>query len=91
MASDNLRPEDIRAVLRITCADAGPLLSDYHDSTLPADDRDRVAAHIGGCVACGVILDQIHTTTLALRFTHAARVAPDSVTIDDILRAVRGH
>jgi anti-sigma factor RsiW len=85
MASDNLTPADIRAMLRITCADAGPLLSDYHDGELPSDDAARVEAHVGGCVACGVILDQIHTTTIALRACGTSRATPDAATIDNIL------
>lgn len=89
MASENLSPDDIRAMLRITCADAGILLSDYHDDTLPADDRDRVEAHVGGCVACGVILEQIHTTTLALRAAGAARELPDATVVDAIWTNLR--
>lgn len=89
MASENLSPDDIRAMLRITCADAGALISDYHDDTLPADDRDRVASHLGGCVACGVILEQIHTTTLALRATGAARMPPDATLVDGIWTRLR--
>ncbi|MCE5290849.1 MAG: zf-HC2 domain-containing protein [Nocardiaceae bacterium] len=88
MANDNPSPDNIRAMLRITCADAGVLLSDYHDGTLPADDRERVASHIGGCVACGVILEQIHTTTLALRAVGSARAVPEQDTIDRILARI---
>ena len=84
MASENLSPDEIRAMLRITCADAGSLLSDYHDGVLPAGDRGRVAAHVGGCVACGVILEQIHTTTLALRATGVASGATDPAAVDAI-------
>ncbi len=98
MASDNQTPEQspeqspesVRALLRITCADAGALLSDYHDDTLGPDDRARMAAHLGGCVACGVILEQIGTTVVVLRTAGSGRAAPASEDIDALLAAVLG-
>ena len=63
MASD---PESTRAQLRITCADATMLLTDYDEGALTFADHARLEAHLAGCAACGVYLDQLRATADAI-------------------------
>lgn len=55
-------PEFIRNELRITCADALELMTEYLDEALVGEDLVRFRAHLRGCEACGVYLDQIRLT-----------------------------
>lgn len=74
MASD---PESIRAQLRITCADATTLLTDYDERALTPADHDRLEAHLAGCMACGVYLDQLRTTANAIGYLRTSHVGAD--------------
>lgn len=83
-------PDELRAMLRITCADAGPLLSDYRDGVLVDDDAERIATHVSNCVACGVILDQLDTTVTILGQVASRRPLPSTAEIDRVVaRATR--
>jgi anti-sigma factor RsiW len=66
--------ESIRAQLRISCADATTLLTDYDEEALAAADRERLEAHLAGCQGCAVYIDQLRVTTDAIR-----RLRPSSV------------
>ena len=56
MATD---AEFIRSQLRITCADALELMTEFLDRVLSATDQERFRAHLNGCEACAVYLDQL--------------------------------
>lgn len=58
--------ESVRAQLRITCADATTLLTDYDEGALTLGDHVRLEAHLAGCVACGVYLDQLRVAVNAM-------------------------
>lgn len=59
MATD---AEFVRNQLRITCADALELMTEFLDRTLSAADHERFRAHLHGCEACAVFLDQLRLT-----------------------------
>ena len=54
--------EFLRNELRITCADALELMTEFLDQALSPEDQDRFRAHLNGCEACAVYLDQLHLT-----------------------------
>lgn len=54
--------EFIRNQLRITCADALELMTEFLDRALSPTDQERFRAHLGGCEACAVYLDQLRLT-----------------------------
>jgi len=56
----------LRARMRITCADATTLLTDYDEEALSPEDRGRLDDHLALCQACGAFLDQLRATTTAL-------------------------
>lgn len=59
MATD---AESIRNQLRITCADALELMTEFLDRALSPTDQERFRAHLRGCEACAVYLDQLRLT-----------------------------
>ena len=54
--------DEIRQSLAISCADAIELMTDWLEELLVDGDRERLAAHLAGCQACGVYLDQLRAT-----------------------------
>ena len=54
--------ETARQELWISCADALELMTDHIDEALSPGDRERMRAHLAGCEACGVYLDQLRAT-----------------------------
>ncbi|RUP33105.1 zf-HC2 domain-containing protein [Mycobacterium sp. SMC-16] len=48
--------------LRITCADAVSLVTDYLEDALAESDLERFAQHTAGCEACRVFVDQVRRT-----------------------------
>jgi predicted anti-sigma-YlaC factor YlaD len=84
----------LRARMRISCADATTLLTDYDEGALALEDRVRVAAHLAWCEACAAFLDQLRTTTTALGAWGAARRAaalpPPVSALREAFRATRG-
>lgn len=54
--------DSLREQLQITCADATEILTDFLDQTLSAGDQRRLRAHLNGCQACAVYLDQLKLT-----------------------------
>jgi anti-sigma factor RsiW len=58
-------PDDMdatRRLLAISCADALELMTDHLDGALAPADAQRMRAHLEGCEACGVYLDQLRET-----------------------------
>lgn len=51
-----------RYELRITCADAIELVTEYLDDALSPDDREHFTTHLAGCDACRVFVDQLRAT-----------------------------
>ena len=74
-------PEATRAQLRITCADATMLLTDYDEGALAPSDHARLEAHLAGCLACGAYLDQLRATVEAIGYlrTSGADIHPDAM------------
>ena len=57
--------EFLRNELRITCADAVELVTDYLDDALSAADLADFETHLSLCEGCQVFVDQLrHTITL---------------------------
>jgi anti-sigma factor RsiW len=62
--------EDIDATRRqlaISCADALELMTDHLEGALSDADAGRMRAHLAGCEACGVYLDQLRATIRIVR------------------------
>ena len=51
-----------RRLLAISCADALELMTDHLDGALSQADAARMHAHLAGCEACKVYLDQLRAT-----------------------------
>jgi anti-sigma factor RsiW len=52
----------IRRRLAISCADALELMTDHLEGALSEADAARMRAHLNGCEACKVYLDQLRAT-----------------------------
>lgn len=52
----------IRRRLAISCADALELMTDHLEGALSDADAARMRAHLDGCEACQVYLDQLRAT-----------------------------
>lgn len=48
--------------LRLSCADAVELVTTHLDGALEPGDAERLQAHLAGCEACAVYVDQIQLT-----------------------------
>jgi len=51
-----------RRLLAISCADALELMTDHLEGALSDADAARMRAHLAGCEACSVYLDQLRAT-----------------------------
>lgn len=56
-----------RRMLAITCADALELMTDHLEGALSEADSARMRAHLEGCQACKLFLDQLRTTILLVQ------------------------
>jgi anti-sigma factor RsiW len=54
--------EAVRRQLAISCADALELMTDHLEGALSEADAARMRAHLNGCEACKVYLDQLRGT-----------------------------
>lgn len=82
--------ELIRNQLRITCVDALELMTEFLDRALSAEDQERFRAHLDGCEACAVYLDQLRLTvqiTGTLRGQDEYQV--DQSTMEDLVDIYR--
>lgn len=52
----------MRRLLAISCADALELMTDHLEGALSEADAERMRAHLAGCQACRVFLDQLRST-----------------------------
>ena len=64
MAED---PNVTRRLLAISCADALGLMTDHLEGDLSEADAVRMRAHLAGCEACRVYLDQLRATIEIVR------------------------
>ena len=55
-------PDTTRRLLAISCADALELMTDHLEGALSEADAERMRAHLAGCEACRVFLDQMRAT-----------------------------
>ena len=72
-------PEDLnetRRLLAISCADALELMTDHLEGALSDADAARMRAHLAGCEACSVYLDQLRATIEIVRETGSAEEFP---------------
>ena len=51
-----------RRMLAISCADALELMTDHLEGALSGADSARMRAHLEGCAACELFLDQLQAT-----------------------------
>lgn len=85
--------EDTRRLLAISCADALELMTDHLEEALSEADAERMRAHLTGCEACRVYLDQLRATIEIVNDSGAPEafaVDPERVdTLVDLFRAER--
>jgi len=62
-------PDTTRRLLAISCADALELMTEHLEGALSEADAARMRAHLAGCEACRVYLDQLRSTIEIVRDT----------------------
>lgn len=84
-----------RRLLAISCADALELMTDHLEGALSQTDAARMRAHLEGCEACEVFLDQLRATIGVVRTAGAAEefaVDPERMdSLAELFRAERGN
>ena len=71
----------------ITCRELVELVTEYLEETLPAPDRQRFEAHLEGCGACAMYLDQMRETIAT------GAISPETIdpaARDELISAFRG-
>jgi anti-sigma factor RsiW len=85
-------PDTTRRTLAISCADALELMTDYLEGALSEGDASRMRAHLAGCEACKVYLDQLRATIEIVRETGPAEeFAVDPERLDSLVDLFRGE
>ncbi len=74
--------------LRITCADAVELVTDYLDSALSASDLDDFETHLGLCEGCQVFVDQIRKTITLTSQSRETTVELEPANMEELLSAL---
>ena len=74
--------------LRITCADAVELVTDFLDEALSADDRANFETHLSLCEGCQAFLDQINRTITLTSETKTTTVDLLPANFDALLDAL---
>lgn len=67
---------ETRRLLAISCADALELMTDHIEGALSDTDAARMRAHLAGCDACKVYLDQLRATIEIVRKTGPTEAFP---------------
>ena len=80
--------EFIRNDLRITCADAVELVTDYLDSALSGSDLADFEIHLGLCEGCHVFVDQIRRTITLTSYSRDTTVQIEPADMDALLAAL---
>jgi anti-sigma factor RsiW len=87
MAED---PDVTRKLLAISCADALELMTDHLEGALSKADAERMRAHLAGCEACSVYLDQLRATIEIVRGVGPSEEFPvDPDRIDSLVDVFR--
>lgn len=74
-----------RRMLAISCADALELMTDHLEGALSDADAGRMRAHLEGCAACKVFLDQLQATIRLVQDTgRSEEFAVDPERIDSL-------
>jgi anti-sigma factor RsiW len=68
--------DETRRLLAISCADALELMTDHLEGALSEADAARMRAHLAGCEACKVYLDQLRATIEIVHETGRAEAFP---------------
>lgn len=74
--------------LRISCADAVELVTDYLDSALSATDLDNFEIHLSLCEGCQAFLDQINKTVTLTSASAQTTVELLPANFDELLVAL---
>ena len=81
-----------RRMLAISCADALELMTDYLEGALSDADAARMRAHLAGCQACKVYLDQLRATIEIVREAGPAEEYPvDPQRVDSLVDLFRSE
>ncbi len=80
--------EFIKNDLRITCADAVELVTDYLESALSASDLGAFEAHLDLCEGCQAFVDQIRKTVTLTSRSRDTTVELEPANMDDLLAAL---
>ena len=74
--------------LRITCADAVELMTEFLEDALSPEDRDNFETHLSLCEGCKAFLDQINRTITLTSATKTTTVELLPANFDDLLDAL---
>lgn len=85
MTDDN---EFLRNDLRITCADAVELVTDYLDAALSESDRDDFETHLSLCEGCQVFVDQVRQTVTLTSQSRDTTIQLEPSNMDELLAAL---
>jgi hypothetical protein len=77
--------------LRITCADAVELVTDYLDSALSGSDLSDFEIHVSLCEGCQVFVDQIRKTVTLTSQSRTTTVPLEPGNMDNLLAALAEH
>ena len=80
--------EFIRNDLRITCADAVELVTDYLDTALSPADLADFEAHLDLCEGCQVFVDQIRRTITLTSRSRDTTVQIEPANMNELLAAL---
>lgn len=81
-----------RRMLAISCADALELMTDHLEGALSEADAARMRAHLEGCAACKVFLDQLRATIRLVQNTgRSEEFSVDSERIDSLTALFKAH
>ncbi len=80
--------EFIRNDLRITCADAVELVTDYLDAALSPADKEDFEIHLGLCEGCQVFVDQIRQTITLTSASRDTTVNLEPANMSELLAAL---
>ena len=74
--------------LRITCADAVELVTEFLEDALDEHDRDRFETHLSLCEGCQAFLDQIEKTITLTSASAKTTVQLRPANFDSLLEAL---
>lgn len=77
--------------LRITCADAIELMTDFLDDALDRGDLDAFEVHLTQCEGCRVYLDQLRRTITLTAETRDRAVEISPPNFDELAAAFARH